>query len=141
MEGRPVAAGVQGRDRLAVQAELGPGGDLGELLQRAQAAGQRHERVGELVHRLLALVHGAHLDELRQPRVRDLVADQMARDHADHLPAGRQRGVRQHTHQPDGGAPVDHRDAVAREQFAERPGGVGEIRPGPGRRPAIHTDT
>ena len=52
----PVAVGVEQADRLGVQVELGPRGDLGQLLERAQAAGQRDERVGELTHACLALV-------------------------------------------------------------------------------------
>ncbi len=42
-----------------MQAELGPGRDLGAFLKGAQAAGQRHERVGERSIALNAALFGA----------------------------------------------------------------------------------
>jgi hypothetical protein len=68
-----------------VQAELVPGGRLEELLQRAEAAGQHHEGVGEVVHQALAGVHVRHLVQLGQPGVRHLGDEQPVGDHPDHL--------------------------------------------------------
>ena len=55
-----VAVHVEQRTGLAVPAELGPGPHLEQLVQRAEAAGQRDEGVGELGHEGLALVHRVH---------------------------------------------------------------------------------
>ena len=45
-------------------AELRPGELLDQLLQRADAARQRHESVGELEHQPFALMHVAGDDQL-----------------------------------------------------------------------------
>src|SRR5207249_2356241 len=45
-EGREVAFHVQQADRLAVDAELAPGDRLEQLVERAEAPGQRDESVG-----------------------------------------------------------------------------------------------
>ena len=63
----PVAAHVEQPDRLRVQAELGPRHDLGQLLERAEAAGQRDERVGQLGHDRLALVERGDDAQLGRP--------------------------------------------------------------------------
>ena len=47
----PEALDVQDQDRLLVPAELRPGELLDQFLQRADAAGQRHEGVGAVEHR------------------------------------------------------------------------------------------
>ena len=102
-----VAAHVEQAARLGVQAELGPGRDLEELLERPEAAGQRHERVRQLGHLRLALVHRVDDPQVAQPGVGDLAVDQRLRDHADHLGAGRERRVGHDAHQADVGAAVD----------------------------------
>ena len=48
---------VAQQDRLVVQPKLSPGDDLDGLVQRAQPARQRHERVRLREHALLAAVH------------------------------------------------------------------------------------
>ena len=60
----PEAFDVGDQDRLLVAAELRPGELLDQFLQRADAAGQRHEGVGALEHDALALVHVAGDDHL-----------------------------------------------------------------------------
>ena len=52
-----VAGGVEHRERLVVDAEVAPRVDLDQLLERADPARQRDERVRELGHQRLALVH------------------------------------------------------------------------------------
>ena len=73
---RPVAVDRQQPDRLGVEVELRPRRDLGELLERAEAAGQRDEPVGELGHHRLALVERADDVQLGQPGVGQLAIDQ-----------------------------------------------------------------
>jgi len=59
IQGVVVPRHVQNAAGLRVQAELRPGDYLEELLQRAEAAGERHEGVGHVGHLRLPLVHGA----------------------------------------------------------------------------------
>ena len=63
-EPRPVALDVDQAHGLPVDAELGPREDLEDLLERAEAARQRHEAVRQRGHQRLALVHRAHDVEL-----------------------------------------------------------------------------
>src|SRR3954465_8536961 len=88
-----VAAVVEHADRLRMEVELSPADDLGELLERAEPAGERNERVGAGGHLGLPLVERLDDDELAHPRVRELALDEPARDHADDLAAGRKRTV------------------------------------------------
>ena len=60
-------------DGLAMPLELNPGELLDELLQRADPAGQRDERVGAVEHDLLALMHVVDHDEFA-PLERSLFA-------------------------------------------------------------------
>ena len=97
------------------------------------AAGQRHERVGELGHLRLALVHGVDLDEPGQAPVCDLAVDQLARDHADDLAAGGQRGVGDQAHQPDPRAAVHDADAAVDQSLGQGDRGLAvPRRPGRG---------
>ena len=72
---------------LPVAAELRPGELLDQLLQRADAAGQRHEGVRHVEHLLFALVHVAGDDQVLHVLVRVLARDQELGDDAVHLPA------------------------------------------------------
>ena len=78
-QGLPEAVEVEHPDRLGVDAELGPRGDLGQLLERAEPTGQGEEGVGLLGHALLALVHRVDLDQLGDALVADLVGEQALR--------------------------------------------------------------
>ena len=71
-----VAERIEQPDRLCVQAQLSPGGHLGELVERPQATGQGDEPIGELDHRRLALVHGADHPQVREAGVGDLGVDE-----------------------------------------------------------------
>ena len=97
-----------------------PAEDLEQLLEGADATGQRDERVGEVGHLRLALVHRVHLDEPRHSQVGDLAREEAAGDDADHLATGSERPLGQQPHQPDLRAAVHDADA-ARDQ------GVGEL--------------
>src|ERR1043166_7606384 len=61
-----IAGGVEEAARLGVHAELRPRPDLEDLFERAEAAGERDEAVGEIGHRRLALVHRLDDANLRQ---------------------------------------------------------------------------
>ena len=91
-------------------AELRPGPQLEQLLERADAAGQRNEAVGQFGHQGLALVHGGHDPEVPQAGVRHLPLDQGAGDDADHLAARCLRGIGQRAHQAYRCAAVDDTD-------------------------------
>ena len=62
----PEAGDVGEEHRLLVAAELRPGHLLDQLLQRADAAGKRDERVRALEHQHFALMHVVGDDELGQ---------------------------------------------------------------------------
>ena len=51
-------------DRLLMLLELRPGELLDELLERAEAARQRHESIGAHEHQVLSLMHVVDHDEL-----------------------------------------------------------------------------
>jgi hypothetical protein len=126
--------------RLRVQAELRPREDLEQLVERAEAAGQRHERIGELAHRGLALVHRADDAQLGQAGVGDLPVDEGARDDADDAPSRRERRVGRLAHQADARPAVDElhpRACDLRPQIARRRR-VARANAGPG--PAEHAD-
>ena len=82
-----VAGHVDQPERLGVDAELRPGVDLEELLERADAARQRDEGVGELGHERLALVHGADHPQVVEAGVADLEVEDRLRDDPDDLAA------------------------------------------------------
>jgi aryl-alcohol dehydrogenase-like predicted oxidoreductase len=120
-----VAADVEQPARLVVDAELAPRVDLDQLLERADAARQRHERVRQLRHLGLALVHRADDLELGQVGMADLAVDQRLRHDADRLAARGQHGVGDHAHQADLAAAVDEPDAARGELGGEGAGAVG----------------
>ena len=68
----PETVDVGEQHRLGVPAELLPGQLLDQFLQRADAAGQRHERVGALEHQPLALMHVGRDDHFLNARQRVL---------------------------------------------------------------------
>ena len=70
------AVDVEDAAGLGVDAELGPGHRLHELLVGAEATRQHDEGVGQLGHACLALVHGGDHVEVAQGVMGDLVASQ-----------------------------------------------------------------
>ncbi len=94
-------------DRLVVHAELAPGDDLERLVQRAHAAGQNDEGLGQVEHHALAGVHAVDDLEFREAAVAELGLLQVFRDDADDLATRRQRGFRDRTHEADAAAAID----------------------------------
>src|SRR4051812_50227681 len=84
-----------------MQAELRPREDLEQLLERADAARERDEGVGELGHQGLALVHGADHAQVAEALVADLEIEDLLRDDADDLAARLERSVGDGAHHPD----------------------------------------
>ncbi len=119
MKRTPEAVHLQRRDRLVVQAELSPTRDLGELLQRPDAAGKRHERVGELEHEHLAVVHRIDLDQLTKALVGHLTPEDAAWDDADDATALGERGVGDDAHETDRTAAVHEGETLGRDAPAD----------------------
>ena len=105
--------------------ELAPGQHLEHLVERAEAAGQGDETVGQVEHARLALVHVGDDLEPGQAGVGDLPADQLLGDDADDFAAGRECGIGDDAHQADVAAAVDQRQAVLRQARAQRRGTLG----------------
>ena len=114
---KPLDIGDQ--DRLLVPAELRPGELLDQLLQRADAARQRHEGVGVLEHDALSLVHVAGDDPLLHARQHVLAVDQEVRNYAGHHAAMVEDRIRQRAHQADRPAAIDQPDAVLGQDSSE----------------------
>ena len=120
LDQRIVEAGhVQQPAGLLVDAELRPGDRLEELLVGAEAARQRHERVGEVGHHRLALVHRADDVQPGEALMRDLAHGERVRDDADHLAAGVQHRV------------GDRRPSGRRGRRRRRASSYGRRSPGP----------
>src|SRR5688572_2017078 len=129
LEQRRVEAGhVEETVRLAMKPELAPRPDLGELLERAEPAGQRHERVGHLGEPCLPLVHRGYDVEPGEPAVRHFPLDEVARHDADDLPTRRQRAIGERAHEPRVAAAIYRVPAGVCEELAERTRGLGVAR-------------
>jgi len=99
-----------------VKAELPPGDDFEELLERSEPAGQGQKGVGMRRHERLALVHRADDVQAADAAMGHLAGGQGLGDDADHLPSGREGGVGQRSHQADAAAAVHDAEAAPREQ-------------------------
>ena len=133
----PESPDVGDHDGLAMAAELGPGDLLDQLLERADAARQRHEAVGALEHDALALVHVARDDDLLGARHDVLAAGEELGDDAGHAPAVIEHAGRQRSHQAERAAAVDQPDPVLGEDLSQLAGRFGKRRIGAGAGAAI----
>ena len=88
------------------------GHDLGDLFQRARAAGEGDERVAQLDHLRLALGHVAGDDQLVDVVVDEARIHEKLRLHAGDMPAGGQHALRQHAHQAGLRPAIDQRVAA-----------------------------
>ncbi len=136
----PEAVEIEHQHRLSVLAELEPGELLDQLLERADAAGQRDERVGALEHLAFALVHVARDHHIPRAFERVLARHQKIGDHPGDLTAGIHRRVRDRAHQPDPAAAIDQPDLLAREDLPKLARGRDIDGIVARRRPAIDAD-
>ena len=114
----PEAVDVGDQDRLLVAAELRPGELLDQLLERTDAARQRHEGVRSLEHDAFSLVHVAGDDALLRALHHVLAVHQEIRGYAGDEAAVIEHRPRQGSHQPDRAAAIDEADAVLRENLS-----------------------
>ena len=111
-ERAPVAEGVQQSHRFGVNAELGPGENLAELIKGAIAAWHSDERIGEIGHESFALMHGFDDAEIGESAVGDFAVDEGGGDDSDDFAAVSEGGVGERAHESDIGATVVEADAV-----------------------------
>ena len=135
-----VAIDIEQAQRLVVIAELAPRPDLEQLLEGADAAGQRQERIASLGHHHLALVHRLDDVQLGQAAVAEFAAHEGFGDHADRGGTGGERRVGDHAHQAGAPAAVDKLPAAVADFGADRSCGFGVGRQLAGARAAIHAD-
>ena len=107
--------------------ELRPGHHLDDLLERADAAGERDEGVGALEHDALPLMHVGGDDQLRHLLQHHLAVLEELRDDAGHLAAMGHDGAGDDAHQPDRAAAIDEADAGLGHVAAEPFGGARHI--------------
>src|SRR5450756_1214899 len=97
-------------------AELAPRHDLEELVESAEAPGEREEAGRHLRHSRLALVHRRDDVEMREAAVRDLLFREARRDDAVDGRALLERRVREDAHEPDAPAAVHEARADASDR-------------------------
>jgi len=78
---------IQQAKGLLMPAQLAPRQDLKEFLERAVAARQRDEPIGQFRHQRLALMHRFHHAQVGQFLVNDFLDDKFLGNHADDVPA------------------------------------------------------
>jgi hypothetical protein len=118
-ERREEAVHVEEAERFLMQPELRPRPHFENLFERAEAAGECDEGIGEIGHHRFAFMHGVDDAQIGEAAMADLARPERVRDHADDLPARAEDGVRQRPHQADAAAAVDEADALAREEAAQ----------------------
>ena len=109
--GLPVVFDVAQDDRLGVLVQLRPGRDLGELFQRADAAGQCCKSGGMLEHRHLALMHALGDDQFVDAGEHAFLAAQEFRDDAGHVAARFEHGPGHFAHEADAAAAINQANA------------------------------
>ena len=99
--------------------ELLPGELLDQFFQCADAAWQRHERVGTLEHQSLSLVHVGRDDHFLNARQRVLAGGEEVGNDACNRAAVIQNRCRYRAHEADRAAAIHKADAVLGKQFSE----------------------
>lgn len=118
----PESEGVEKGDGLLVNSEHPPGHHLEGLVERAEAAWEHGERLGQVGDAGLAVVEGGHDLQAREALVRNLPVHQHLGEHAHHRPAFGQRSIGDRAHQARRGASVDDAEAALHRQLAQHPG-------------------
>src|SRR5690606_10793519 len=107
---------------LVMTAELRPGHDLHDLLERADTSGERDERISAVEHGMLALMHVFGDDQFIKPvlqRAASFLAQQEAWYDAADASAGVKAAGRDGSHDPDGSAAKDQAQSRPCENAAE----------------------
>ena len=124
-------------------AELSPGHHLDDLLDRADAARQRHKGVGFLEHLVFALVHVVGDEQFVEPVKRSfggLPVDEEARNDAGYLAAGLERAFGDRAHDAFGAAAVDQAQPDFGDAAPEQLSGLDIDFIAAGRRAAVDAD-
>ncbi len=106
------------------------------FFERAEAARQRDEAVGQFRHRRFALVHRFDDAKVGESAMPHLTLHQRVRNDAGHATAARERRVGEHAHQPDATAAVHEFDIALRPaplRVPPRPCDTCHSRPGSNR--------
>src|ERR1700730_10786836 len=98
-----------------MQTELRPCHHLAKLLQRAESARQGDERIAQVGHERLALVHRADYMQLRESPVPDLPRHKVFRDDSLRLAARLKHGVRDSSHQAHIAAAIHQTNVSSRQ--------------------------
>ena len=115
---------VEQADRFSVDADLRPGDDLEQLIERPKAARERDEGIGEIGHQHLPFVHAANLMHVRHLGVCVLTAKEAAWHHANDLAALREHRVGKHTHQAAAATAIHSADVMRHQR---RPKGASRV--------------
>ncbi len=119
-----VTANVEQANGLVVEAELGPCQGLEQFVESAKAARQSEERIRELAHESLPVMHGLDDMLLGEPGMGDLLIHQGAGNHANHDAAGFQSRIGESAHEPDSGAAIHQTETAAGDFGAGAAGGI-----------------
>ena len=106
--------------------QLRAGEHFGELIERADPAGQDRKCIGRREHARLAVVHAVGDDDLGSNLQRRFQVAQEARNDAEHLAAALGDGKGDFAHQTDAAAAEDEVETLPRHGGAELARGLGE---------------
>ena len=129
---------VEHDHRLVVHTQITGGPGFEEFLQGADAARQREEGVGSVLHHLLTLPHGVDDDEFVGVDVGDFAMHQRLRDDADGVSASCPCSASHRTHGRDVAAARHQRPAARRDRLPDVLGQGHQLRM---RRPRRAVDT
>lgn len=118
-QGVVVAAGVEQDDGMKVEAQLFPRNGFQQFFQRAAAAGQGDDSVGEGEHRTLAFVHVGHDAQFGQAGVLPSPFYHETGYDSGDLASGSQGGIAHGGHEAHAAGAIDHADAAAAQQSAQ----------------------
>lgn len=119
-----VALDVEEADGAGVETELGPGEDLEEFVERADAAGERDEAASDVGHHLFALMHGVDDVQGVDAGVPEFAVHELLGDDAGDDPAVGEHGIGDMAHQAGAAAAVDQINTTFGHGAAEGPRGV-----------------
>ena len=114
-----IAARVEDDDGFEIESELFPRDDFHELLECAAASGQRNAAIAHVGDGLLALVHIAGFDEIRETRVVPVLIHHERWYDARHFSSGSKAGIGRGAHESHVSGTVDEAYAPPGQPFAD----------------------